>query len=593
MLDRLVTRCNRDLRSKMNEFGYDVKTSGVCESFIFQLFRKIFQGRDYLQGEENRRLFDQFIQIILNTPNLKIEIEMIQEKNGIHLTARDYVFLNILGFFDEIKVLLEPRHHKRLLNKSLQQVHFEEVYNCLEPLSQRGCPGVAFIHTQVGIKNFAESINYFSALEKALLAVFMIAPELHHQVGIGLCANKHRVGLAYDLPRRCWRIEDSNIFPNFIETDSNNLPFYLWQLLKETHQFLGFGLIVLVHEKFPLIQELIYRLSLVKAMEVHSIHPAITFRETVRGDRLPHLAVRENDLEMFTSILNLSTGYLDQGDQEGFTPLHFAALFNRHTIISQYGKYADLNKLNKGGLAPIHVAASHGSCNAVQALLNLGVLANTLDVDAWTPLHHAIFNTHLDLVELLIKNGAMANVKDKNGETPAHLLLDQPYEDFNDMDEDNHDKVVLERDYINIIIMLAKNGADFTIQNHAGDSPLSLAVENNHWDIVMLMLGYTRGASNIPLEVRKDLIDNTVILRKKFIYFINELSDENLPLQEELIHEIENKENLLGILLADKGKTSLQEVSYFSKRNSDARERKRKEYLEAVLNAEHSISNRR
>src|SRR3989338_11081634 len=119
MLDRLVTRCNRDLRSKMNEFGYDVKTSGVCESFIFQLFRKIFQGRDYLQGEENRRLFDQFIQIILNTPNLKIEIEMIQAKNGIHLTARDYVFLNILGFFDEIKVLLEPRHHKRLLNKSL------------------------------------------------------------------------------------------------------------------------------------------------------------------------------------------------------------------------------------------------------------------------------------------------------------------------------------------------------------------------------------------------------------------------------------------------------------------------------------------
>ena len=57
--------------------------------------------------------------------------------------------------------------------------------------------------------------------------------------------------------------------------------------------------------------------------------------------------------------------------------------------------------------------------------------------------------------------------------------------------------------------------------------------------------------------------------------------------------EIENKENLLGILLADKGKTSLQAVSYFSKRNSDARERKRKEYLEAVLNAEHSISNRR
>lgn len=121
---------------------------------------------------------------------------------------------------------------------------------------------------------------------------------------------------------------------------------------------------------------------------------------------------------------------------------------------------ADVNKQDRLGFMPLCEAAYVGSAQMVSTLLEAGAKINLCDARGRSPLHVAVYpGCSLEMVQLLIKSGANVNQKISNdtntaGETPAHLVF------FSDS--------------YSILTHLIRSGADLTIKNSRGETPLEV-----------------------------------------------------------------------------------------------------------------------
>src|SRR5262249_10160332 len=84
---------------------------------------------------------------------------------------------------------------------------------------------------------------------------------------------------------------------------------------------------------------------------------------------------------------------------------------------------ADLNKPNKKGFYPLHVAAKYNHVNVLLYLLTLGISIEQPIQDEWgeTACHRASAFGALDAVKLLHQQGADLNKPNKKGFYPLHL----------------------------------------------------------------------------------------------------------------------------------------------------------------------------
>lgn len=111
---------------------------------------------------------------------------------------------------------------------------------------------------------------------------------------------------------------------------------------------------------------------------------------------------------------------------------------------------------------PLHQAAVHGS---VRAVIDEGFDVNEPDADGLTPLHMACINKNYDGAKELLEAGAHVDPQDKWGNTPLN-------------------RAVFEHDSANLVRLLVDHGADPTIENHYGHSPLSEAKRYRQDDYV-------------------------------------------------------------------------------------------------------------
>ncbi len=155
---------------------------------------------------------------------------------------------------------------------------------------------------------------------------------------------------------------------------------------------------------------------------------------------------------------------------------------------------ADVNVAGPDGNYPIHVAAQRGNRAIVQMLLKDSAQINALNSKEMTPLYTAIMHGRIQTAELLIKKGATFS--------PDKLL---------------HDVASHGVEYKDIISLLLKNGAKLESQDKDGNTPLHVAVTNNHRVLVRQLL--TRGADvrttndagNTPLDLAKQTGNPTII----------------------------------------------------------------------------------
>lgn len=110
---------------------------------------------------------------------------------------------------------------------------------------------------------------------------------------------------------------------------------------------------------------------------------------------------------------------MNEGDDHGFSPLHWACFAGKTSIVDMLlNRGALLNATNMGDDTALHLAASHGHLDCATLLVKNKADVNATNEYGNTPLHYACFWGYQDIAELLLAHGAQANVANVDGDTP-------------------------------------------------------------------------------------------------------------------------------------------------------------------------------
>uniref|UniRef100_A0A4W6DS78 Scaffold protein ILK n=1 Tax=Lates calcarifer TaxID=8187 RepID=A0A4W6DS78_LATCA len=110
---------------------------------------------------------------------------------------------------------------------------------------------------------------------------------------------------------------------------------------------------------------------------------------------------------------------LNQGDDHGFSPLHWACREGRSSVVDMLiMRGARINVMNRGDDTPLHLASSHGHRDIVGKLIQCKADTNAANEHGNTPLHYACFWGQDQVAEDLVTNGALVSICNKYGETP-------------------------------------------------------------------------------------------------------------------------------------------------------------------------------
>ena len=118
--------------------------------------------------------------------------------------------------------------------------------------------------------------------------------------------------------------------------------------------------------------------------------------------------------------------------------------------------------------ASLNNSILHEDFDKAFSLIESGADVNHRDIINCTPLFYAALQGNLLLVQKLIDKGAQANsINGKSLETPLHMAAI--------------------REDLKAFTLLVKNGANYTIKDRYGRTPLDLAVQNGHGDLLLAL----------------------------------------------------------------------------------------------------------
>lgn len=110
---------------------------------------------------------------------------------------------------------------------------------------------------------------------------------------------------------------------------------------------------------------------------------------------------------------------MNQGDDHGFSPLHWASKEGHMKIVDLLMlRGARINATNRGDDTPLHLAAAHGHRDILNMLLRNRADVNFTNEHGNTPLHYACFWGYQSVAEDLVHHGALVSLANKDGDTP-------------------------------------------------------------------------------------------------------------------------------------------------------------------------------
>ncbi|XP_059892389.1 poly [ADP-ribose] polymerase tankyrase-2-like isoform X2 [Gadus macrocephalus] len=125
-----------------------------------------------------------------------------------------------------------------------------------------------------------------------------------------------------------------------------------------------------------------------------------------RKDELLECA-RSGQEEKLMALLTPLNVNCHASDGRKSTPLHLAAGYNRVKTVQlllQHG--ADVHAKDKGDLVPLHNACSYGHYEVTKLLVKHGACVNAMDLWQFTPLHEAASKNRVEVCSLLLSYGA-------------------------------------------------------------------------------------------------------------------------------------------------------------------------------------------
>lgn len=154
--------------------------------------------------------------------------------------------------------------------------------------------------------------------------------------------------------------------------------------------------------------------------------------------------------------------------------LNIAALSNHIDIVKILLDHGcDINRCSDENESPLYVASKMGYVDIVKSLLDNKCEINICNKDRESPLHAA--SQCIGWVEFKYK---LPNTFSKHFEELLRIFTMYMY---------SKKMKVSNGDYLEIVKLLLKHNADFNICNKDGKTPIELALENEHADIVKLL----------------------------------------------------------------------------------------------------------
>lgn len=176
-----------------------------------------------------------------------------------------------------------------------------------------------------------------------------------------------------------------------------------------------------------------------------------------------------------------------QVTSDGRTPLHFMGSYESngtshahiYRFLCDVGRH-HLNAKDKKGNAPIHIAAQSTNPEAVAVLVESGANLDAVNNEKLTALHYAALVASFEIAECLVNASANLNLQDHIGQTPLHYSVIQKQE--------------------RITRLLMRRNADPNILTFDGLSAMQVALKNNDFDTITLLINHGADVSSLYSE---------------------------------------------------------------------------------------------
>lgn len=214
-------------------------------------------------------------------------------------------------------------------------------------------------------------------------------------------------------------------------------------------------------------------------------------------------AARRGDNDLLRVLIEDEKNDVNEGDEDGSTPLHWAAYFDRlETITYLLQRGANIDALNeKEGQTPLHWACIGKSIQSVLLLIREGADTSKSDKRGYNSLVHACQYGNVLLAHyLIVKQGLSVGHRDTEGHTPLHWAAYQNHEgvarlllslgaDVRSVDDEGLTPLhwASLKGHFQMVQFLILNGAGVNEKDSDGFTPLDLAKQKNMKNTVSLL----------------------------------------------------------------------------------------------------------
>ena len=190
--------------------------------------------------------------------------------------------------------------------------------------------------------------------------------------------------------------------------------------------------------------------------EISSTNEHLLTQQSFNNNLKINIHSRRNSIKNnpFQKDYHFNTSYIKSPSQ--YTNLIKAIESNNIKKVKEYldGKILGLNKLNKNGISPLHIAVINGNLEIINLLLEKGANPNLVSLKKrQTPLHYAYIFKNIEtnkIINILLKYNANANLEDINNKMPKEYSL--RYKESSDIDnytssnENENEKLYMKAD---------------------------------------------------------------------------------------------------------------------------------------------------
>ncbi|XP_058530472.1 ankyrin repeat domain-containing protein 27 isoform X2 [Ochotona princeps] len=205
-------------------------------------------------------------------------------------------------------------------------------------------------------------------------------------------------------------------------------------------------------------------------------------------------------------------------NQDGYSPLHVAALHGRADLIAlllKHGAYTGANSASQA--VPLHLACQKGHFQVVKCLLDSHAKPNKRDLSGNTPLIYACAGGHHEVAALLLQHGASINASNNKGNTALH-------------------EAVMGR-HVFVVELLLLHGASVRILNKRQRTAMDCAEHNSKiMELLQVVPSCVALLEDAGETDHKDCV--TVKIRKKWNSKLYDLPEEPFSRQFCFVHSV-------------------------------------------------------